>query len=143
MTELSACDGSDEIKCHVANTGSLLDFVGDRVHGWERSSSRATGFGVVRIGFGAAITLSWQLVVVVLGKSGGELRRGTPAIEVDLVGKSLITLKWKLSYWPFLSRNISRYDFVIHGPLMPILKASAPTVYTIIEWQAKSSKIKI
>lgn len=102
MTELPACEGSDEIKCQVANTGSILDFVGDRVHGWDRSSSFITRFGLVRIGLGAAITLSWLLVVGVLGKSGGVLRRGTPAILVDLVGKNndhdLISRQTSTSY---------------------------------------------
>lgn len=33
MTEPPARGGSDEMKCQVASTGSILDFVGDRVHG--------------------------------------------------------------------------------------------------------------
>jgi hypothetical protein len=82
MTELP-CDVSDDVKCHVSTIGSILDFVGDRVHGWDKSSSRLTRFGVVRIGLGATIALSWLLVVEVLGKSGGVLRRGTPASGIS------------------------------------------------------------
>jgi hypothetical protein len=81
ITELP-CDVSDDIKCHVATIGSILDFVGDRVHGWDKSSSRLTRFGEVRIGLGATMTLSWLLVIEVLANSGGVLRRGTPASEV-------------------------------------------------------------
>lgn len=32
-TELSGWEESEDMKCHVATTGSILDFVGDRVHG--------------------------------------------------------------------------------------------------------------
>lgn len=32
-TEQSEWEGSDEMKCHAATTGSILDLVGDRVHG--------------------------------------------------------------------------------------------------------------
>ena len=62
--------------------GSILDLVGDRVHGWDRSSRWVTMFGVTRIGLGVTISLSW-LLVDVLNKGGGELRRGTPACEVN------------------------------------------------------------
>lgn len=37
--------------------------------------------------------------------------------------------KINFSFQPFLSRINSKYDFVIQGPLMPILNASSPTVY--------------
>uniref|UniRef100_A0A2P2JN73 Uridine-cytidine kinase C-like isoform X2 n=1 Tax=Rhizophora mucronata TaxID=61149 RepID=A0A2P2JN73_RHIMU len=33
ITTPPAREVSEEIKCHVAITGSILDFVGDRVHG--------------------------------------------------------------------------------------------------------------
>ena len=46
--------------------GSILDLVGDRVHGCDRSSSL---LGVTRIGCGEGIVPSW-LVVEVLAKSG-------------------------------------------------------------------------
>ena len=81
MAELSVEEVSDEMKRHVAITGSILDFVGDRVHGWDRSSSFVTRFEVTRIGLGAIITLSWVMVGEVLDKSGGVLRRGTPEQE--------------------------------------------------------------
>ena len=81
MVELSAREGSDEMKCHVATMGSIFDLVGDRVHGWDRSSSFVTRFEVTRIGLGAIITLSWVMVGEVLDKSGGVLRRGTPEQE--------------------------------------------------------------
>lgn len=68
-----------EMKCQVASTGSILDFVGDRVHGCDRSSSLLTRFGVTRIGLGAIIGLSWLVAVEgVLDNSGGVLSRGTP-----------------------------------------------------------------
>lgn len=67
------------MKCHVATKGSVLDFVGDRVHGWDKSSSPVTRLGLTRIGFGAMIAVSWLPVTVVLDTSGGVLRRGTPA----------------------------------------------------------------
>lgn len=76
--EASAPNGTVEMKCHVAKTGSILDLVGDRVHGWDRSSSWLTKSGVMRIGCGAEMTLSWLSAVEVLPKGGGVLRRGTP-----------------------------------------------------------------
>lgn len=81
MTGFSACDRPQEMKRHFATTGSISDFVGDRVQGWDRSSSLWTRFGVTRIGFGAAITLSWLPVGDVLDKGGGVFRRGTPAAK--------------------------------------------------------------
>lgn len=83
MAELSAEDASGKMKCHVATTGSILDFVGDRVHGWDRSSSPVTRFGLTRIGLGATIVLSWLLVKDVLDKGGGVLRRGTPVQAIN------------------------------------------------------------
>lgn len=77
-------EGSEEMKCHVATTGSILDFVGERVHGWDRSSSRVTISGVTRIGFGATIVFSWFPALDKLDKGGGVLRRGTPEIRSDL-----------------------------------------------------------
>lgn len=73
--ELSAA-GPDEIKCHVANTGSFSAFVGDLVHGWDWSSDRGS-LGLVRIGFGAR-TLSWLAGRDDDDTGGGVLRRGTP-----------------------------------------------------------------
>jgi hypothetical protein len=64
-------------------------------------------FGVVRIGFGATICFSWLVITGDGCKSGGVFKRGTP----------------------LLSRISSRYDFVIQGPVMPILRASAPTLF--------------
>lgn len=81
VMDLSPCGGSGDMKCHVASTGSILDLVGDRVHGWDRSSSRVTRFGVIRIGFGAT-TFSWLLGGDVPDKSGGVLRRGTPVTSL-------------------------------------------------------------
>lgn len=72
--ELSA--GPDEIKCHVANTGSFSAFVGDLVHGWDWSSGRGR-LGLIRIGFGAR-TLSWLAGKDDDDTGGGVLRRGTP-----------------------------------------------------------------
>lgn len=77
-------EGSGEARRHVANTGSILDFVGDRVQGWDKSSSWVTRFGVVRIGFGATITFSWLLDTDVVETSGGVLRRGTPESGINL-----------------------------------------------------------
>lgn len=71
------------MKCQVATTGSILDFVGDRVHGWDKSSSPVTMLGVTRIGFGATIADSWLPATVVLDTSGGVLRRGTPASKSE------------------------------------------------------------
>lgn len=57
-TELSGWEESEDMKCHAATTGSILDFVGDRVHGWGKSSNPVTTLGVTRIGFGAMIVVS-------------------------------------------------------------------------------------
>lgn len=80
MVDLSAHWGSDEMNCHVATTGSIVAFVGDRVHGWDKSSSLVTRFGVTRIGLGATIIFSW-----LPSKGGGVLRRGTPAQEINMI----------------------------------------------------------
>lgn len=80
---LSACEGSEEMNFQVSTTGSILDFVGDRVQGWERSSSRVTRLVVTLIGFGATIDLSWLLLAGILDKGGGVLRRGTPTIKTQ------------------------------------------------------------
>ena len=77
-TELSGWEESEDMNCHAATTGSILDFVGDRVHGWGKSSGPVTTSGVTRIGFGAMIVVSWLPASVVLDTSGGVLRRGTP-----------------------------------------------------------------
>lgn len=82
-TELSGWEDSEDMKCHAAITGSILDLVGDRVHGWDTSSSPVTRLGVRRIGFGATIAVSWLPITVVLDTSGGVLRRGTPACESE------------------------------------------------------------
>lgn len=82
-TELLGWEESEDMKFHVATTGSILDFVGDRVHGWDKSSSPVTRLGVTRIGFGAMIVVSWLPTTVVLDTSGGVLRRGTPASESE------------------------------------------------------------
>lgn len=81
--ELSAWEDSGDMKCHVATTGSILDFVGERVHGWDRSSRPVTKLGVTRIGFGATIAVSWLSGTDAIVTSGGVLRRGTPACESE------------------------------------------------------------
>lgn len=67
------------MKCHFAKTGSISDFfVGDRVHGCERSSRLGAILVDKRIGFGAAILLSWLSVNRALESGGGVFSRGTP-----------------------------------------------------------------
>jgi hypothetical protein len=79
---------------------------GDLVHGCIKSSRFVTFSAETRIGLGAAIFFSWLSVRSVLETGGGVLSRGTP----------------------LLSNIISRYDFVIHGPFIPSLEASAATI---------------
>lgn len=80
---MSVSDESEDIKRQVAMTGSILDFLGDRVHGWDKSSIPVTMSGVTRIGFGATIAPSWLRDKGLLDTSGGVLRRGTPACEIE------------------------------------------------------------
>lgn len=71
--------GWSEINCHVANTGSIFDLVGDRVHGCDISSRGFTRFGGMRRGFGATTKPPSFVVTDLLDKGGGVLTRGTPA----------------------------------------------------------------
>lgn len=54
--------------------------MGERVQGWDKSSSRLTEFELTRSGFGAVNSLSWLLAKTALGAldNGGVFRRGTP-----------------------------------------------------------------
>jgi hypothetical protein len=90
-TVLSWWEESEDVKCQVATKGSVFDLVGDRVHGWDKSSSPVTTLAVTRIGFGATITVSWLPATVVLDTSGGVLSRGTPASKTI----ALFTDKYK------------------------------------------------
>lgn len=110
-------DPSDEMNCHGAKTGSTLDLVGDRVHGCDMSSSLFTSSGRIRSGFGAINGASFCVDEgdIIVGKSGGVLRRGTPLV----------------------SRIISRYDLVIHGPVIPSLNASASTIFLSLPLRTK------
>lgn len=76
MVEEVECEGFDEMKCYVVNIGFIIDFVGERVYGWDRFLSRLIKFGVMRIGRGVIIIFFRLLGVEAVVKGGGVLRRG-------------------------------------------------------------------
>lgn len=67
------------MNCHVANTGSIFDLVGDRVHGCDISSRGLTRLGGMRRGFGATIRPPSFAGPDLPDTGGGVLTRGTPA----------------------------------------------------------------
>ena len=82
-----------------------------------------------RIGLGAAIFFSWLSVSSVLDTGGGVLSRGTPKINEELISKKVwLQTKGIQDITPLLSKIISKYDFVIHGPFIPSFEASAATI---------------
>lgn len=124
----------DERKCHFGATWSISIFFGDLVQGCAKSETLFTTDAPTQIGFVKIFMLSWILDWGSLYASGGVLRRGTSAYVMKCKENNNkkktenTTNNLLLSYFliaiPLLSRIISKYDLVSHGPLMLILAIS-------------------